>query len=84
MPEALRNALFVIASLTAAAAVAQPLQPDIIVTRTINAPAGGDRTTLTLRNFGYGEGEEWAKAKAYFEKAWPVVMASLEKRFANR
>jgi hypothetical protein len=41
------------------------------------------RTTLTLRNFGYGEGDEWAKTKAYFEKAWPAVMASLEKRFAK-
>ena len=46
-------------------------------------PVEGDRTSLTLRNFGYGQGEEWAKAKAYFERAWPAVMASLEKRFAN-
>ena len=172
MPKALRNALLLIASLMASPVLAQPLQPDIIVTRTINAPvadvwrawttpegiesffapkaarvvaepggafelwfgldypegsrgsegclfhsvtpqkqlvfewsapppiptirklrtlvyldfapADGDRTMLTLRNFGYGEGDEWAKAKAYFEKAWPVVMASLEKRFANR
>jgi hypothetical protein len=43
----------------------------------------GNRTTLTLRNFGYGEGDEWAKTKAYFEKAWPAVMASLEKHFAK-
>ena len=48
------------------------------------APAEGNRTSLTLRNFGYGEGEEWAKAKAYFQRAWPNVMASLEKRFAKR
>ena len=34
-------------------------------------------------DFGYGEGEEWAKTKAYFEKAWPAVLASLEKRFAK-
>ena len=40
-----------------------------------------NRTELTLRNFGYGEGEDWAKNKAYFEKAWPAVMANLEKRF---
>jgi uncharacterized protein YndB with AHSA1/START domain len=172
MSRALRNALFVIALLIAVPVPAQPLQPDITVTRTINAPvadvwrawttpegiegffapkaarvvpepggafelwfgldypegsrgsegclfhsvtpqkqlvfewsapppiptirklrtlvyldfapADGDRTTLTLRNFGYGEGDEWAKAKAYFEKAWPAVMASLEKRFASR
>jgi uncharacterized protein YndB with AHSA1/START domain len=40
-----------------------------------------NRTELTLRNFGYGEGEDWAKAKAYFARAWPAVMANLEKRF---
>jgi uncharacterized protein YndB with AHSA1/START domain len=40
-----------------------------------------NRTELTLRNFGYGDGEDWAKSKAYFAKAWPNVMASLEKRF---
>ena len=45
------------------------------------SPATGP--TLTLRNFGYGDGDEWAKTKAYFEKAWPAVMASLEKRFAQ-
>jgi uncharacterized protein YndB with AHSA1/START domain len=44
----------------------------------------GNRTSLTLRNFGYGHGDEWAKNKAYFEQAWPAVMASLEKRFAKR
>jgi hypothetical protein len=38
-------------------------------------------TEVTLRNFGYGQGEEWAKTKAYFERAWPAVMESLEKRF---
>ena len=47
------------------------------------APAEGNRTSLTLRNFGYGQGEEWAKTKAYFQQAWPAVMASLEKRFAK-
>jgi len=39
-----------------------------------------DRTELTLRNFGYGEGEEWAKSRAYFERAWPAVMDSLERK----
>src|SRR6476469_4864754 len=47
------------------------------------APAEGNRTTLTLRNFGYGEGDERAKTKAYFEKARPALMACLEKRFAT-
>jgi uncharacterized protein YndB with AHSA1/START domain len=43
-----------------------------------------NRTEVTLRNFGYGTGEDWAKTKAYFEKAWPAVMGSLEKRFAAK
>jgi len=48
------------------------------------AEVDGGRTSLTLRNFGYGQGEEWAKTRAYFERAWPAVMANLEKRFAKR
>ena len=44
-------------------------------------PLPDNRTELTLRNFGYGAGEDWDKAKAYFARAWPAVMASLEKRF---
>lgn len=47
-------------------------------------PLPGNRTELTLRNFGYGDGEDWAKTKAYFANAWPAVMASLEKRFAKK
>ena len=66
---------------------APPTIPTIRPLRTLVyldfAPAEGNRTSLTLRNFGYGEGEEWGKAKAYFQRAWPAVMASLEKRFAK-
>jgi uncharacterized protein YndB with AHSA1/START domain len=47
-------------------------------------PLPGNRTELTLRNFGYGDGDDWAKTKAYFTNAWPAVMASLEKRFAKK
>lgn len=47
-------------------------------------PLPDNRTELTLRNFGYGDGEEWQKAKAYFQRAWPAVMANLEKRFAPK
>ena len=47
-------------------------------------PLPDNRTELTLRNFGYGDGDDWAKTKAYFEKAWPAVMANLEKRFAAK
>jgi uncharacterized protein YndB with AHSA1/START domain len=44
-------------------------------------PLPDHRTVVTLRNVGYGVGEEWDKAKAYFARAWPAVMAGLEKRF---
>ena len=44
-------------------------------------PLPDNRTEVTLRNFGYGDGEDWAKAKAYFAAAWPAVMANLEKKF---
>ncbi len=47
-------------------------------------PLTDNRTQVTLRNFGYGTGDEWAKNKAYFERAWPAVMGSLEKRFAAK
>ena len=67
---------------------APPTIPTIRKLRTLVyldfAPADGNRTSLTLRNFGYGDGEEWAQNKAYFQSAWPAVMASLEKRFAKR
>jgi uncharacterized protein YndB with AHSA1/START domain len=43
-----------------------------------------NRTEITLRNFGYGTGEDWGKTKAYFEQAWPHVMDSLVKRFAAK
>lgn len=47
-------------------------------------PLPGDRTEVTLRNYGYGDGEDWAKTKAYFQRAWPNVMANLAKRFASK
>lgn len=33
-------------------------------------PLSADRTELTLRNFGYDQGEEWGQARACFEAAW--------------
>jgi uncharacterized protein YndB with AHSA1/START domain len=67
---------------------APPTIPTIRVLRTLVyldfKPLPDNRTELTLRNFGYGDGEEWAKNKAYFAQAWPAVMASLEKRFAPK
>jgi len=55
---------------------APPTIPTIRVLRTLVyldfKPLPDNRTELTLRNFGYGDGEEWAKNKAYFTQAWPA------------
>ena len=40
-----------------------------------------DRTEVTLRNFGYGQGEDWPKTKAYFAQGMVGVMDGLQKRF---
>jgi uncharacterized protein YndB with AHSA1/START domain len=42
-----------------------------------------NRTEVTLRNFGYGQSEEWQKARTYFERAWNNVMKSLQEHFAK-
>jgi len=47
-------------------------------------PLPGSRTELTLRNFGYGDGPEWTKSKAYFEKVWPAVLGSLDMKYAAK
>jgi len=44
----------------------------------------GNRTELTPRNYGYGDGEEWPKSGAHFARARPAVTASLEQRFAPK
>ena len=42
---------------------------------------GGTRVTLT--HVGWGDGGEWDKAYAYFDKVWERVLANLQKRFAE-
>ncbi len=46
-------------------------------------PAGADETDLTLHHGGWGDGGQWDQAYAYFDKAWPNVLANLQKRFAE-
>ncbi len=41
----------------------------------------GGGTRLTLSHLGWGETGEWPKARAYFERAWPRVLANLQARF---
>jgi predicted enzyme related to lactoylglutathione lyase/uncharacterized protein YndB with AHSA1/START domain len=38
----------------------------------------GGGTVVTLTHYGWREGEDWAKVREYFERAWTSVMANLE------
>jgi uncharacterized protein YndB with AHSA1/START domain len=41
-----------------------------------------DKTTrITLHHTGWGDGGEWDKAHAYFDRAWTGVLGNLKKRF---
>jgi uncharacterized protein YndB with AHSA1/START domain len=44
-------------------------------------PEGERRTTVTLTHSGWGDGGEWDKAYAYFDRAWGNVLGNLKKRF---
>jgi uncharacterized protein YndB with AHSA1/START domain len=46
-------------------------------------PVDERQTRVTLHHTGWGEGGEWDKAYAYFERAWPSVLANLRKRFES-
>lgn len=38
-------------------------------------------TRVTLHHTGWGDGGEWDKTYAYFDRAWTGVLANLKKRF---
>ena len=46
-------------------------------------PEGSSETRVRLTHVGWGEGGEWDKAHAYFDRAWGAVLANLQKRFAE-
>jgi uncharacterized protein YndB with AHSA1/START domain len=46
-------------------------------------PEADGKTRVSLHHTGWGEGGEWDKAYAYFERAWPNVLANLGKRFVS-
>jgi len=51
-----------------------------VVVRMAETEAG--KTRVTLRHDGWGEGNEWEKAFAYFSRVWPsVVLPRLRYRF---
>jgi len=45
--------------------------------------AGAGATRVRLVNHGYGEGEEWDRVFAYFERAWSTVMDNFAKTFGG-
>ena len=46
-------------------------------------PVGDKQTRVTLHHTGWGEGGEWDKAYAYFDRAWGNVLGNLKKRFES-
>jgi uncharacterized protein YndB with AHSA1/START domain len=45
------------------------------------APVDEKTTRVTLHHTGWGEGGEWDKAYAYFDRAWANVLGNLKKRY---
>ena len=66
---------------------APPSLPEVRKQRTFVVlrfePVGDKQTRLTMTHIGWGEGAEWDKAYAYFDRAWGNVMANLKKRFES-
>ncbi|MGH6622319.1 MAG: SRPBCC family protein [Burkholderiaceae bacterium] len=44
-------------------------------------PVADKQTRVTLHHTGWGDGGEWDKAYAYFDRAWGGVLGNLKKRF---
>jgi uncharacterized protein YndB with AHSA1/START domain len=44
-------------------------------------PLGDKTTRVVLHHTGWGDGGEWDKAYAYFDRAWGNVLGNLKKRF---
>jgi uncharacterized protein YndB with AHSA1/START domain len=46
-------------------------------------PVSDGQTRVTLHHTGWGDGGEWDKAYAYFDRAWGNVLGNLKKRFES-
>jgi uncharacterized protein YndB with AHSA1/START domain len=44
-------------------------------------PVSATRTKVTIHHVGWGDGGEWDKTFAYFDRAWGYVLANLKTRF---
>lgn len=47
------------------------------------ADVDGKSTRVTLHHTGWGDGGEWDKTYAYFDKAWGAVLGNLQKRYES-
>jgi uncharacterized protein YndB with AHSA1/START domain len=66
---------------------APPSLPEVRQQRTVVVirlqPVSERETRVTLHHTGWGDGGEWDKAYAYFDRAWGNVLANLKKRFES-
>lgn len=46
-------------------------------------PVDAAHTRVRLHHTGWGEGGQWDQAYAYFDRAWPRVLANLRQRFQS-
>ena len=46
-------------------------------------PVAEGKTRVALHHTGWGEGGEWDKTYAYFDRSWGNVLANLKKRFES-
>lgn len=47
------------------------------------APVDAGRTRVVLNHLGWGDGGDWPQVRAYFDKAWGIVLGRLQARFAR-
>jgi uncharacterized protein YndB with AHSA1/START domain len=66
---------------------APPSLPEVRAQRTVVIvriqPVNERETRVTLHHAGWGDGGEWDKAYAYFDRAWGNVLANLRKSFES-
>lgn len=64
---------------------APPSLPEVRAQRTLVvvrfAPVDASHTRVSLHHTGWGDGGEWDKAFAYFDRAWGQVLGNLQKRY---
>ncbi|HTN48102.1 MAG TPA: SRPBCC domain-containing protein [Burkholderiaceae bacterium] len=46
-------------------------------------PVSDKQTRVSIHHTGWGDGGQWDKAYAYFERAWGNILANLQKRWAS-